>query len=175
MRERLSFLLRNAPTRVRGWIQGTTRRVGALALDAELRAIVRRANGEEVDYGIVSRRVVTDAGVGYIVDAFQNLVELENMNFHASGTGTTAEAVGDTALVTEAATRVAGTQSEPAANQYRTAATIPYTGTLAITEHGVFSASSVGVLLDRSVFAAINVVNGDSITFTYTLSLTAGS
>lgn len=175
MHERALFRLRNLPTRMRGWLQGTTRNVGNLKLAAELQATLIRASGARVDYGVVSRRVVTTAGVGFITDAFQNLVELEAMNNHASGTGTTAEAVGDTALVTEVATRVVGTQSEPSANVYRTVATIPYLATLAITEHGVFSAAAAGVLLDRSVFSAINVVNGDSIQFTYSLTTTAGS
>ena len=174
MRDRILFWLRNLPTRIRGWWQGTVRVVGNLQLTAELQATLIRGDGSRVNYGVVSRRVVTTAGVGFITDAFQNLVELEAMNYHASGTGTTAEAVGDTALVTEAATRVAGTQSEPSANVYRTVATIPYTGTLAVTEHGIFSAAAAGTLLDRSVFAAINVVNLDSIQFTFSLTTSSG-
>ena len=51
-----------------------------------------RGNGETVDYGLASLRVMTDTGVGFIVDAFQNLVELENMKFHGFGTGAAAEA-----------------------------------------------------------------------------------
>ncbi len=133
-----------------------------------------RADGTEKDYGVVSRRVVTNAGVAFLVDAFQNLVEIELMNFHASGTGVVAENVTDTALGTEVATRTTGTQSEPASNQYRTVGTISYSGSFAITEHGIFSASSVGTLWDRSVFAAVNVVSGDSIQFTYTLTVNAG-
>lgn len=132
------------------------------------------AQGISVDHGVISRRVVTTAGVNAIRDQFLATFTLANFKYHASGTGTTAEAVGDTALVTEAATRVAGTQVSGGTGAYQTVATIPYTGTLAITEHGIFSASSVGTLLDRSVFTAINVVNGDSITFTYTITFSAG-
>ena len=92
-----------------------------------------------------------------------------------SGTGVVAEAVGDTALGTEVETRETGTQSEPAAAQYRTVATHTYAATFAITEHGVFSQLAVGgTLWDRSVFAAINVVNTDSIQFTYTLTSNSG-
>lgn len=138
---------------------------------------VHMRDGQVVnDLGLVSTKVVTTAGVGYIVDAFQNSVELENMKFHGSGTGTTAEASGDTALVTEVESRTSGTTTEGAsANIYRTVGTISYTATRAITEHGVFSASTSGVLLDRSVFSAINVISGDSIQFTYELTLPAGS
>lgn len=133
-------------------------------------------DGSREELGLVSTKVVTTAGVNYIVDAFQNTTEVENFKYHGSGTGTTAEASGDTALVTEVATRATGTTTEGAsANIYRTVGTINYTGTHAITEHGVFSASSSGTLLDRSVFSAINVTNGDSIQFTYDLTFPAGS
>lgn len=143
---------------------------------ARLYAKVIRANGQEQDLGLVSMRVVTTAGVSYIVDSFQNSTTspLDVMKYHASGTGTTAEAIGDTALVTEVATREAGTQTEASATVYQTVATITYAGTFAITEHGIFSAAAVGTLLDRSVFSAINVTSGDSIQFTYELTVNAG-
>lgn len=141
-----------------------------------------------VTFGLASLQVVTTVGVGYIVDAFQNLVELEEMKYHGFGTGTTAEASGDTALVTELTTqyvtnsiRPTGTTTEGAsANIYRTVATLSPDsgGTLAITEHGVFSDPDVGqgVLLDRTVFAAVNVVAAqDSLQATYELTLPAGS
>ena len=149
---------------------------------------LKRGNGEIVNFGLASMRVVTTAGVGFIVDVFQNSVELENMKYHGFGTGATAEAVGDTALVTEMTTQYAtdntrptGTTTEGAsANIFRTVATFsPDTGgTIAITEHGIFdqAANSGGTLLDRSVFAAINVVAGsDSIQATYDLTVPSGS
>ena len=133
-------------------------------------------NGKREDLGLLSTKVVTDAGVAFLVDAFQNLTEVENFKFHGSGTGATAEAASQTALVTEVATRATGTTTEGAsANIYRSVGTISYTATLAITEHGLFSASSAGTMWDRSVFTAINVVNGDSIEFTYDCTFPAGS
>jgi hypothetical protein len=140
-----------------------------------------------VDYGLVGLKVVTTAGVGYIVDAFQNSVELENQKFHAFGTGTNAEASGDTALQTELTTQYAtdntrptGTTTENGANVYRTVATFSPDsgGTIAVTEHGILSqaATGGGVLLDRTVFSAVNVVAGsDSIQSTYDITFTAGS
>lgn len=125
--------------------------------------------------GLLSRRSITDAGVAFMVDAFQNTTEIENFNFHDAGTGSTAEAVGQTGLITPwGGARVSGTQSEPAANQYRSVGTITFTGSFAIVEHGIFSASSSGTLWDRSLFSAINVVNTDSIQFTYTLTVNSG-
>lgn len=155
-------------------------------LESSLSLKIFRGNGTVEDLGVVSRRVVTDAGVGYIVDAFQNLVELENLKYHGFGTGTTAEAASQTALVTELtteyatdSTRPTGTTAENAANIYETVATLSPdgSGTLAITEHGVFSqaATGGGVLLDRSVFSAVNLARGaDSLQATYRLTLTSG-
>lgn len=156
-----------------------------LASHHDLFDLPRFFGGALTNYGTLSTRVVTTAGVNYIVDAFQNTVEVENLKFHGFGTGTNAEAVGDTTLQTELTTqyvgdvRPTGTTTEGAsANIYRTVATLSPDsgGTIAVTEHGVFSASSAGTLLDRSVFSAVNLVAGsDSLQATYDLTLTAGS
>lgn len=142
-------------------------------------------DGRVVDLGLASLRVVTTVGVGYIVDAFQNSVELENMKYHGIGEDNTAEAVGDTDLVSELTTeystdntRATGTTTEGATgNIYKTVATNTVDASAAIVEHGVFSAAAVGsgVLLDRSVFSVINLSSGDGIQSTYQLTLTAGS
>lgn len=135
------------------------------------------------DYGVVSKKVITDAGVGYLVDAFQNLTELENMKYHGLGTGTTAEGASQTALVTELTTeytgnvRATGTTAENAANIYETVATNTLdSGTPAVTEHAVFSASSAGTMWDRSVFSAVNMVgaNGDALQTTYRATFSSG-
>lgn len=146
-------------------------------------ATVRRSSGEGIDLGLISLRVVTDTGVGFIVDAFQNLFELENMKYHGFGTGTNAEAAGNTALQTELTTQYATDNTRPAgsttegaaANIYRTVGTLSPDASVAITEHGIFSAASAGVMLDRSVFSAINLVTGDSLQITYDLTLNSGS
>lgn len=148
---------------------------GEVAPVGRLHASLKRANGSVEDLGLICTKLVTTAGVNYLVDSLQGLVEPEDLKYHASGTGTTAEAIGQTTLVTEVATRATGTLAEGAsANIFRTVGTISYAGTFAITEHGIFSAAAVGTLLDRSVFAAINVGSGDAIEFTYELTLPAG-
>lgn len=155
-------------------------------LESCLRGIVIHADGSITDYGILSRRVVTTAGVNFIVDAFQNSTEVENFKYHGYGTGTNAEASSDSALQTELTTQYAvdstrptGSQTEGAsANIYRSVGTLSPDsgGTLAITEHGIFSATSAGTLLDRSVFSAVNLVAGsDSLQTTYDLTFAAGS
>lgn len=150
-----------------------------------LRARVKKADGSWIDYGILSTRVVTNAGVAFLVDAWQNSVELENMKYHGVGTGTTAENAADTALVTESttalnpdSTRGTGSTTEGAtANIFRSVGTLTFDGAAAITEHGLFSqaATGGGTLWDRSVFSAINVVASDNVQFTYDVTFTAGS
>lgn len=143
--------------------------------------------GNRTMLGLASLRVVTTTGAGFIVDAFQNIVELELMQFHGFGTGGAAEAVGNTALTTELtteyvvnSTRPTGSQTEASATVFRTVATLSPDsgGTLAITEHGIFSqaATGGGVLLDRSLFSVVNLVaSSDSLQATYDFTVTAGS
>lgn len=155
--------------------------------NVDVRLLPAHFGGQALEYGLLSQRLVTDTGVGFIVDAFQNLVELEIMKFHGFGTGTTNESAAQTALVTELTTEYAtdntrptGTTTEGAsANIYRTVATLSPDsgGTIAITEHGIFSqaANSGGVLLDRSKFSAVNLVaSADSLQTTYDLTVSSG-
>jgi len=122
--------------------------------------------------------IVTTAGVNYMATDFASggvTPTISGLKFHDSGTGTNAAAITDTALQTPSGTaRTSGTASNPSANIYRSVATISYTSTLAITEWGIFSAAAAGTLWDRRVFSAINVVSGDSIQFTYNLTVNAG-
>lgn len=149
---------------------------------------LHRGDGTLVDYGLASLRVVTTAGVKFICDDMNaGGTEVSNLKFHGFGTGTTAEAVGDTALVTELTTQYAVDNTRPTGSQasatvstnatYTTVATLSPDsgGTIAITEHGIFSASSSTTLLDRSVFSAVNLVAGsDSLQATYVFTANSG-
>lgn len=147
-------------------------------------ATVLRSDGRIEHLGLLSTKLITDAGVGFLVDDWDNNAQdLTTMNFHGCGTGVAAENVTDTALGTESttilnpdSTRATGTRSQPAANQYRSVGTVTFDGAGAITEHGILSQSATGggVLWDRSVFSAINVSSGDSIQFTYTCTVSSG-
>lgn len=151
--------------------------VDRIRLYGSLSAVVLRGDGRRVDLGCIGRRVVTTAGVNYLRDDFAGgASDINLFKFHDSGIGTTAEAVGDTALVTPTGdARVAGTQDGTVAKTYKTVATIAYAADKAVTEHGIFSAAAAGTLWDRTKFAAINVVGGaDSIQFTYTLTISDG-
>jgi hypothetical protein len=172
-----------------GWIVNLMARMfsrltGAVTMTSELRGRLRRADGSWVDYGTLGRRVITTAGVTFLRDDFNNNAQdITTLNYHGAGTGTNAEATGDTALQTECttalnpdSTRATGTRSTPSATTYQTVGTLTFDATAAVTEHGIFSQSATGggTLWDRTVFSAINVASGDSIQFTYVLTLTAG-
>ena len=154
-----------------------SRLFGAPVLLGRLDAVIRRADGSIVDYGCLGYRVVTTAFVSFVVDQLQTETSVfGDFKYHDSGVGVTAENITDTAMgTTDGEARTTGTQTENAANEYRSVGTIAYTTTKAITEHGLFNDPTAGTLMDRTVFSAINVVNGDSIQFTYTLTCTAGS
>lgn len=132
--------------------------------------------GTWIDYGCIGVRQVTDLGVAFMVDDWDDdTTDITTLNWHDSGTGVNAEDQTDTVLQTPTGVaRESGTKSQPAANQLRTVATITYDGSYAVVEHGIFSANSAGVLWDRTKFSVINVDDTDQIEFTYTLTCTAG-
>ena len=149
-------------------------------LKGRLKAVARHADDEIFAERDLDNLIVT-AGKNFLVDAWQNLLELETMKYHGVGIGTNAAAAGDTALQTESTTilnpdntRATGTLAEGAsANIFRTVGTVSFDGSGAITEWGLFSqaATGGGTLWSRVVFAAINVASGDSIQFTYEVTV----
>lgn len=181
------FKRRNAVTYAKGlWPIAAAKMLGVPVVYGSLALAVTRNDGTTTDYGLVGHRVVTTAGVTKVVD-FLRVADATTalvFKYHGIGTGSTAEAIGDTALVTELTTeytpndgnRPVGTQTNNGATVYRTVGTVTVDATpgAAIREHGVFSATTVGTLLDRTVFAAITLSSGDSISATYDLTVAAG-
>jgi hypothetical protein len=145
-----------------------------------------RGNSFVEDYGIVSRRVVTDTGAEYVCDAFQNAdtTSIAAFYWHALGTGNAAESTANTSLDSELTTddttgyRSAGTQTtgSAGAHVYETVGTVEVSTTLTIEEHGIFCTSSAGStgLWDRSLTGSQALTSGDSLQATYTLTITAG-
>jgi len=157
-------------------IAPAARLFGIGTLYGKLEATLKRADGSTVRFGVLDYRMITTAFVDFITDQLQTETSaFGDFKYHDSGVGTTDPAITDTAIeTTDGASRATGTQTESSHNVYVSVGTISYTGSYAITEHGLFNDGSAGTLMDRSEFAAINVVNGDSIQFTYSLTLTAG-
>lgn len=124
--------------------------------------------------GVVKQRrrfnnIVTTAGLAHLADHLANGSSAYAMSYLAIGTGTTAEAAGQTALVTEVGTRVAGSKSNPSGAIYRVDGTFgagnPGTAA-AVTEAAIMSASSGGTMLNRKTFSAINKGTSDSLQVT---------
>ena len=149
--------------------------IGIIEMESQLSAVVIR-NGVREDLGVICRKKVTTAFVEYLVD---NLVAevsaFGDFKYHDSGIGTDAEAITDTALGTPwGGARTVGTQLEGATGEiYKSVATTTYNATKAITEHGLFNIDTAGILMDRSAFATINVVDTNQIEWTYQLTANA--
>ena len=89
------------------------------------------------------------------------------------GTGTTAAAVGDTALQTAiSGSRVTLTSGTSSTNVVTYVASFPAgTGTGAVTEAGVFNAASAGTMLCRTVFSVVNKGASDAMSITWTITV----
>lgn len=143
-------------------------------------------------YGLIYRnKTELDLGSGLVTHAGVRLLSqdtaitagtatLAAMKNHGSGTGTTAAAATDTALQTAiGTTATAGTNTNADASPNATVtstATVSYSGTAAVTEWGLFNQTTLSgaTMWDHKVFSAVNVVSGDSIAFTYTLTINSG-
>jgi len=112
------------------------------------------------------KNLIVTAGLNHIADQMSDQGE-DVMSHVAIGTGTTAAAVGNTALVTEL-DRNALTSKTQATN------TVTYIadwaagdGTGVITEAGILNAAANGTLLTRIVFAAVNKLANDALRITW--------
>lgn len=141
----------------------------AIKLTGELRITVTNPEGNVKQEVVVPNLVVT-VGKNYIASRMKDATATA-MTHMAIGTGTTAAAAGDTTLDTEAG-RVALTSTTVTANAVAYVATFPAgTGTGAITEAGIFNASSSGTLLCRTVFSVINKGAADTLGITWTVTV----
>jgi hypothetical protein len=144
---------------------------------------VFRENGDIEELGLLSARVITTAGVNAIGAGFVSST-LPAFKYHGFGSGSTAAAIGDTALVTEYTTQYAtdnvrptGTQTNPSANVYQSIGIFAPDATVTPTECGIFSqaATGGGTLLDRFVFTGVPLTgSADSLQITFQYTTVAG-
>lgn len=93
------------------------------------------------------------------------------MEYVGLGTGTTAPQLTDTNLQTALPTRATGTITS-STNLWQNQATFGAgVNTGALTEAGLFSESSGGTMFARQVFPVVNKAAGDSIVFTWQISI----
>lgn len=142
-----------------------------LKLKGELHVVLTDSSGqirEEHDF----KNLVVTTGLNYIVSRMKDATATA-MSHMEVGTGSTAAAAGDSALGTViSGSRTALTSTTVSANTITYVATfVSGTGTGAITESGIFNASSAGTLLCRTVFPVVNKQAGDSMTVTWTVTV----
>ncbi len=116
-----------------------------------------------------TENLVVTAGKNWVADRMNNANTV--MTHMAVGTGTTVAAAGNTALVTET-DRNALTSTTVTNNAVAYVATwAAGDATAALTEAGIFDAASSGDMLARTVFSVVNKGAADSMTITWTITV----
>ena len=115
------------------------------------------------------KNLVVTSGKGYIAGRMVGTPTA--MSHMAIGSGTVDPAVGDTTLGTELG-RVSLTSSAAVGAVVTYVASFGAgTGTGAVTEAGIFNASSGGTMLCRTEFAVVNKGADDSLSITWTVTV----
>jgi len=130
-----------------------------LGLKGEIEILLLDKDGKIKDVRRITN-VITNTGKAQTAGLINGVVTTA-FTYIAIGTGTTAESASDTALETETH-RESATCSRVTTNVTNDTAQLQatfsgYTGTEAVTESGVFDASTGGNMLCRKTFSAINV------------------
>jgi hypothetical protein len=143
-----------------------------LKLRGDVAIVVKDKDGKVKDSREIHNLVVS-AGLEYICSRMAG-TSANVMTHMAVGSGTTAASAGQTSLVSALGSREALDSTTASSN------TITYVssfeageGTGAVTEAGVFNASSGGTMLCRTVFAVVNKDSDDTMSITWTITLTA--
>lgn len=125
------------------------------------------------NFGLFTRYhgdLIVNAGIADIAQLIY-----DQYDYVGIGTGTAAAAAADTQLETQVETRVAPTKSIVTTaitnDTAQFSAQFTLTAPRAITESGVFVASSGGVMLCRQVFSALNLASGDIVTFVWKIQV----
>ena len=114
--------------------------------------------------------LVVTAGKGYVASRMKDTTATA-MSHMAIGSGSTAAAASDTALGNQLG-RVALTSTTVSNAVVTYVASFPAgTGTGAVTEAAILNASSGGTMLCRTVFSVVNTGASDSMTVTWTVTV----
>jgi hypothetical protein len=142
-----------------------------LKASGQLRVVLTGADGSVKEDHLL-KNLVVETGLNFIVNRMKDAAATV-MSHMALGTGTTAAAAGNTTLETEiVGSRVALTSTTVAANQITYIASFAAgIGTGAVTEAGIFNNISGGTMLCRTVFPVVNKQAGDSVTITWTVTV----
>lgn len=141
-----------------------------LNMHGAMTAVLQKANG---DVEVTQKdNIIVNAGFDFICNAIGDTTAAGSANIIGVGTGTVAPAAGDIALGTELL-RKQGTYAHTAGTKVFTIQVTFAAGeaTGAITEAGCFTATTGGTMLDRVTFAVINKGTSDTLTVTFTFTL----
>lgn len=146
-----------------------------IKLAGNLSIVIKGEDGQIKDQREV-KNLVVNTGLAYIVSRMVGTAK-NVMSHMAVGSDTTAAAAGDTALGSQLGSRkaldsttIAGSNNEQVVYVTTFAAG---EGTGAITEAGIFNASTSGDMLCRTVFSVVNKGASDSMIITWTITLSA--
>lgn len=114
--------------------------------------------------------LVVTSGKGYVASRMKDTTE-SAISHMAIGTGSTAAAAGNTALGAESDRNTLTSTSVSGGTVTYIATFGAGEGTGAITEAGLLNASSAGTLLCRTVFAVVNKGAQDSMTITWSVTV----
>ena len=143
-----------------------------IKLSGNLDIVVRDSSGNVKEERKEKNLVVT-AGLGYIASRIKD-ASATAMTHMAVGSGTTAAAAGQTDLVSILGSREALDSTSVSGAVVTYVSSIEAgDGTGAITEAGIMNASSGGTMLCRTVFSAVNKAADDTMTITWTITLSA--
>lgn len=134
--------------------------------------IVLKGSDNKIKNSIIVPNLVVTAGKSWIASRITDANDAV-MTHMEVGTDNTAAAAGNTAL----GSAVGSSRTSLTATSHSTN-TVQYTctfgagvGTGALTEAGIFNASSGGTMLCRTVFSTINKASGDSLAVTWTITV----
>ena len=114
--------------------------------------------------------LVVTAGKEYVASRIKD-ASATAMSHMAIGTGSTAAAASQTALGSESARTGLTSTTVSGADIVYVDTFAAGTGTGAITEAGIFNASSGGTMLCRTVFSVVNKGASDAMTITWTVTV----
>jgi len=117
----------------------------------------------------VPNLVVTD-GKEYVASRMKDTSK-SSMSHMGIGTGSTAAAAGDSALGGQVDRNALTSTTVSGATVTYVSTFAAGEGTGAITEAGLFNASSAGDMLCRTVFAVVNKQSADSMTITWAVAV----
>ena len=141
-----------------------------LKVAGSVNVVIRDESGKQKENFTIPNLVVT-TGLAYIASRMKDATATA-MTHMAVGTGNTAAAAGNTALETQLGSRVALTSTTVTSNSIAYVASFGAgVATGALTEAGIFNASTSGTMLCRTVFAVINKGASDTMTITWTITI----